>query len=163
MTNFERCLKSGEYLLELAEFDHRLTVGFGWPPHDGSGLTYRSFFLELHYFYKLGRSLQGAEREEHLEHLLTCYRDTLNFAGSAAKAKLLSFPDDEAFGTLVPSRDPPALRLLRSYEARREHMDDTLATMTPSAQLEPVHALAHAMPDPHGVVDSGKAARRAAH
>eukprot|EP00965_Chrysotila_dentata_P011737 385180-Pleurochrysis_carterae.AAC.1 len=27
--NFERCLKSGEYLLELAEFGHRLTVGFG--------------------------------------------------------------------------------------------------------------------------------------
>eukprot|EP00965_Chrysotila_dentata_P076795 2535363-Pleurochrysis_carterae.AAC.1 len=41
-------------------------------------------------------------------------------------------------------------------------MDDTLATMTPSAQLEPLHALAHAMPDPRGVVDSGKAARRAA-
>eukprot|EP00965_Chrysotila_dentata_P176232 5819188-Pleurochrysis_carterae.AAC.1 len=41
-------------------------------------------------------------------------------------------------------------------------MDDTLATMTPSAQLEPVHALAHAMPDPRGVVDSGKSAWRAA-
>eukprot|EP00965_Chrysotila_dentata_P162803 5376525-Pleurochrysis_carterae.AAC.1 len=27
-------------------------------------------------------------------------------------------------------RDPPSLRLLRSYEARHEHMDDTLATMT---------------------------------
>eukprot|EP00965_Chrysotila_dentata_P051485 1707827-Pleurochrysis_carterae.AAC.1 len=32
MTNFERCLKSGEYLLELAEFGHRPTVGFGWSP-----------------------------------------------------------------------------------------------------------------------------------
>eukprot|EP00965_Chrysotila_dentata_P140186 4634530-Pleurochrysis_carterae.AAC.1 len=41
-------------------------------------------------------------------------------------------------------RDPPSLRLLRSYEARREHMDDTLATMTPSAQLAPVHALSDA-------------------
>eukprot|EP00965_Chrysotila_dentata_P111461 3685369-Pleurochrysis_carterae.AAC.1 len=29
MTNFERCLKSGEYLLELAQLGHRLTVGFG--------------------------------------------------------------------------------------------------------------------------------------
>eukprot|EP00965_Chrysotila_dentata_P108969 3600071-Pleurochrysis_carterae.AAC.1 len=69
MTNFERCLKAGEYLLELAEFGHRLTAGFGWSPHDGSGLTYRSFLLELHHFYRLGRSLQGAEREAHLEHL----------------------------------------------------------------------------------------------
>eukprot|EP00965_Chrysotila_dentata_P020239 670024-Pleurochrysis_carterae.AAC.1 len=41
-------------------------------------------------------------------------------------------------------------------------MDDTLATMTPSAQLEPVHALAHAMPEPRGGADSGNAARRAA-
>eukprot|EP00965_Chrysotila_dentata_P016046 531295-Pleurochrysis_carterae.AAC.2 len=41
-------------------------------------------------------------------------------------------------------------------------MDDTLATMNPSAQLEPVHALAHAMPDTHHVADAGKAARRAA-
>eukprot|EP00965_Chrysotila_dentata_P087679 2894637-Pleurochrysis_carterae.AAC.1 len=66
MTNFERCLKAGEYLLELAEFGHRLKVGFGWSPHDGSGLTYRSFLLELHHFYKLGRSLQGSEREAQL-------------------------------------------------------------------------------------------------
>eukprot|EP00965_Chrysotila_dentata_P016045 531295-Pleurochrysis_carterae.AAC.1 len=101
MTNFERCLKSDEYLLELAEFGHRLTVGFGWSPHDGSGLTYRSFFLERHHFYKLGRSLQGADREVHLEHLLTCYRKTLNFAGDAAKAKLLSSSDNEASGPLV--------------------------------------------------------------
>eukprot|EP00965_Chrysotila_dentata_P091525 3022125-Pleurochrysis_carterae.AAC.2 len=28
-------------------------------------------------------------------------------------------------------------------ESRREHMDDTLATMAPSAQLPPVHALSH--------------------
>eukprot|EP00965_Chrysotila_dentata_P065798 2179833-Pleurochrysis_carterae.AAC.1 len=42
MTNFERCLRAGEYLLELAAFGHRLTVGFGWSPHDDSGLTYRS-------------------------------------------------------------------------------------------------------------------------
>eukprot|EP00965_Chrysotila_dentata_P009226 300565-Pleurochrysis_carterae.AAC.1 len=41
-------------------------------------------------------------------------------------------------------------------------MDDTLAAMTPCAQLEPVHALAHAMPDPGGGADSGNAARRAA-
>eukprot|EP00965_Chrysotila_dentata_P001400 45712-Pleurochrysis_carterae.AAC.1 len=58
MTNFERCLKAGEYLLEFAKFGHRLTIGFGWSPHDDSGLTYRSFLLELHHFYKLGRSLQ---------------------------------------------------------------------------------------------------------
>eukprot|EP00965_Chrysotila_dentata_P023469 778013-Pleurochrysis_carterae.AAC.1 len=44
-------------------------------------------------------------------------------------------------------RDPPSLRLLRSCEARREHMDDTLATMTPSARLAPVHALSDAQPD----------------
>eukprot|EP00965_Chrysotila_dentata_P143840 4752370-Pleurochrysis_carterae.AAC.1 len=160
-TNFERCLKSGEYLFELAEFGHRFTVGFGWSPHDGSGLTYRSFLLELHHFYKLGRSIQGAEREAHLKHLLTYYRDTLNFAGDAAKAKLLSSPDSEAFGALVPSRDPPALRLLRSYEARREHMDDTRATITPSAQLVPVHALLHAVPDASHF-GAGNAARRAA-
>eukprot|EP00965_Chrysotila_dentata_P187159 6171957-Pleurochrysis_carterae.AAC.3 len=42
MTNFERCLKAGENLLELAEFAHRLAVGFGWSQHDGLGLTYRS-------------------------------------------------------------------------------------------------------------------------
>eukprot|EP00965_Chrysotila_dentata_P030477 1014574-Pleurochrysis_carterae.AAC.1 len=32
MTNLERCHKSGEYLLELARFGHRLTVGSGWSP-----------------------------------------------------------------------------------------------------------------------------------
>eukprot|EP00965_Chrysotila_dentata_P025138 834413-Pleurochrysis_carterae.AAC.1 len=134
MTNFERCFKAGEYLLELAEFGHRLTVmGFGGSPHDGVGLTYRSFILELHHFYKFGRSLQGSKREAHLEHLVTCYRDTLSFAGDAAKATLLSAPDDASFGPLIPMRDLPSLRLLRSYEARREHMDDTLATMTQSA------------------------------
>eukprot|EP00965_Chrysotila_dentata_P212462 6187050-Pleurochrysis_carterae.AAC.7 len=96
MTNFERYLKAGECLLELAEFGHRLMVmGFGWSPHDGSGLTYRSFLLELLHFYKLKRSLQGSAREAHLEHFVTCYRDTLSFAvGGAAKAKLLSAPDD---------------------------------------------------------------------
>eukprot|EP00965_Chrysotila_dentata_P110358 3645922-Pleurochrysis_carterae.AAC.1 len=41
-------------------------------------------------------------------------------------------------------------------------MDDTLATMTPSAQLAPVHALSHAMPDAPHVADSHNAARRAA-
>eukprot|EP00965_Chrysotila_dentata_P102671 3389615-Pleurochrysis_carterae.AAC.1 len=92
ITNFERCLKSDECLLELAEVGHRLTVGFGWSPHDGSGLTYRSFLLELHHFYKLGRSLQGAELEAHLKHLLTCYRDTLNFAGDAARADATRLP-----------------------------------------------------------------------
>eukprot|EP00965_Chrysotila_dentata_P161156 5321316-Pleurochrysis_carterae.AAC.1 len=42
-------------------------------------------------------------------------------------------------------------------------MDDTLATMSPSAQLEPVHALAApAMPDANHVAGADKAARRAA-
>eukprot|EP00965_Chrysotila_dentata_P203482 6181745-Pleurochrysis_carterae.AAC.1 len=120
-------------------------------------VTYRSFLLKLHYFYKLGdlrRSLQGAERGAHLEHLLTCYRDTLNFAGDAAKAKLLSSPDDEAFGTLAPSRDPPALRLLRSYEARREHMDAHTRAATPS-RMRCLTSLTL-------LVASGSAARRAA-
>eukprot|EP00965_Chrysotila_dentata_P225846 6195030-Pleurochrysis_carterae.AAC.4 len=58
-------------------------------------------------------------------------------------------------------RDTPSLRLLRSYQARREHMDDTLAAMTPSAQLAPVHALSDAHPDASDPA-SGKAARRAA-
>eukprot|EP00965_Chrysotila_dentata_P143649 4746570-Pleurochrysis_carterae.AAC.1 len=58
-------------------------------------------------------------------------------------------------------RDPPSLRLLRSYEARREHIDDTLATMTPSVQLAPVHALSDAPSEPFDSVP-GKAARRAA-
>eukprot|EP00965_Chrysotila_dentata_P160049 5285041-Pleurochrysis_carterae.AAC.4 len=129
MINFERCLKAAEYLLEFAEFGHRLTVSFGWSPLDGSGLTHRSFLLELHHSYKLGRSLQGSEREAHREHLVTCYRNTLNFAGDAAKAELLSAPDVASFGPLIPMRDPPSLRLLRSYEARREHMDDTFATI----------------------------------
>eukprot|EP00965_Chrysotila_dentata_P201088 6180376-Pleurochrysis_carterae.AAC.5 len=160
MTNFERCLKAGEYLLELAKFGHRLTFCFGWFPHDGSGLTYRSFLRELHHFYKLGRSLQGAEREAHLENLLSCHRDMLSFAGDAAKAKLLSAPDDAACGPLIPTRDPPALRLLRSYEARREHMDDTLSTMTPSAQLAPVHALSQAPTDASDAA-AGKGTRRA--
>eukprot|EP00965_Chrysotila_dentata_P016689 553850-Pleurochrysis_carterae.AAC.2 len=58
-------------------------------------------------------------------------------------------------------RDPPSLRLLHSYEARREHMDGTLATMTPSAQLATVHAFSDAQPDASDPA-SGKAARRAA-
>eukprot|EP00965_Chrysotila_dentata_P018045 599414-Pleurochrysis_carterae.AAC.1 len=58
-------------------------------------------------------------------------------------------------------RDPPSLRLLRSYEARREHMDDTLATMTPSAQLAQVQALSDAQPDGSNPA-AGKTARRAA-
>eukprot|EP00965_Chrysotila_dentata_P068180 2255061-Pleurochrysis_carterae.AAC.1 len=58
-------------------------------------------------------------------------------------------------------RDPPSLRLLSSCEARREHMDYTLATYTPSAQLAPVHALSDAHPDRSDPA-SGKAARRAA-
>eukprot|EP00965_Chrysotila_dentata_P231364 6198313-Pleurochrysis_carterae.AAC.5 len=58
-------------------------------------------------------------------------------------------------------RDSPSLRLLRSYEARREHMDDTLATMTLSAQLAPVHALSDAQADGSDPA-AGKAARRAA-
>eukprot|EP00965_Chrysotila_dentata_P147604 4873315-Pleurochrysis_carterae.AAC.1 len=33
--------------MELAEFGDRLAVGFGWSPHDGWGLAYRSFLLEL--------------------------------------------------------------------------------------------------------------------
>eukprot|EP00965_Chrysotila_dentata_P081562 2692850-Pleurochrysis_carterae.AAC.1 len=41
-------------------------------------------------------------------------------------------------------------------------MDNTLATMTPSAQLAPVHALSHAMPEAPHVANSGCAARRAA-
>eukprot|EP00965_Chrysotila_dentata_P160047 5285041-Pleurochrysis_carterae.AAC.2 len=57
------------------------------------------------------------------------HRNTLNFAGDAAKAELLSATDVASFGPLIPMRDPPSLRLLRSYEARREHMDDTLATI----------------------------------
>eukprot|EP00965_Chrysotila_dentata_P024552 812647-Pleurochrysis_carterae.AAC.1 len=40
-------------------------------------------------------------------------------------------------------------------------MDDTLATMTPSAQLAPVHALSDAQPDGFSSAAS-KAARRAA-
>eukprot|EP00965_Chrysotila_dentata_P162141 5354641-Pleurochrysis_carterae.AAC.1 len=40
-------------------------------------------------------------------------------------------------------------------------MDDTLAAMTPSAQLPPVHALSDAQPDGSNPV-AGKAARRAA-
>eukprot|EP00965_Chrysotila_dentata_P160663 5305142-Pleurochrysis_carterae.AAC.1 len=40
-------------------------------------------------------------------------------------------------------------------------MDDTLATMSPSAQLAPVHALSDSQPDASNPA-SGKAARRAA-
>eukprot|EP00965_Chrysotila_dentata_P183724 6066442-Pleurochrysis_carterae.AAC.1 len=58
-------------------------------------------------------------------------------------------------------RDPPSLRLLHSYEARREHMDDTLATITRSAQLAPVHALSDTPSEPSDPAP-GKAARRAA-
>eukprot|EP00965_Chrysotila_dentata_P253022 6211022-Pleurochrysis_carterae.AAC.1 len=58
-------------------------------------------------------------------------------------------------------RDPPSLRLLRSYEARREQMDDTLATITPSAQLTPVHALSDAQP-PVSDPTSNRTARGAA-
>eukprot|EP00965_Chrysotila_dentata_P101613 3354872-Pleurochrysis_carterae.AAC.1 len=58
-------------------------------------------------------------------------------------------------------RDPPPLRLLRSYEARREHTDDTLPTMTPSAQLAPVHALSDAQRQASDPAP-GRAARGAA-
>eukprot|EP00965_Chrysotila_dentata_P183475 6058618-Pleurochrysis_carterae.AAC.1 len=49
--------QSGRVPPGIAEFGHRLTVGFGWSPHDGLGLTYHSFHLQIHHFYKLGRSL----------------------------------------------------------------------------------------------------------
>eukprot|EP00965_Chrysotila_dentata_P256141 6212451-Pleurochrysis_carterae.AAC.4 len=58
-------------------------------------------------------------------------------------------------------RDPPSLRLLHSYKARRERMDDTLATTTLSAQLAPMYAFSDAPPDVSDPA-SGKAARRAA-
>eukprot|EP00965_Chrysotila_dentata_P052117 1729685-Pleurochrysis_carterae.AAC.1 len=70
LNNFERCLKAGEYLLELAEFGHRLTVGFGWSPHDGSGLTYRFSFSSSTPSTSLGAACK-AQSERHTSNTLS--------------------------------------------------------------------------------------------